>query len=87
MPRRGNFEIHDFYCMNCGKKSMILPRSQNRQRGKMHEKKLFCIFCNETLNHVECRTAADVEKFKKKLERGDYKEKAKESIEFVKGGN
>ena len=86
MARGRNFEIHDFYCMNCGKKSMMLPRSLNHQRGRMHEKKLFCVFCNETLNHVECQSMADAEKFKKKFARGEYKEKARESIEFVKGG-
>lgn len=44
---------HDFYCTRCGKKGIPICR-HGRMREPGHLKKLFCINCQEEINHVEC---------------------------------
>lgn len=78
------YEEHDFYCMKCGKKGIPLARKKGFQHGKMHRKKLYCLFCKEEVNHIECRTFADVEEFKENFEMGVYKDEAEESISYVR---
>ncbi|MBO5956913.1 MAG: hypothetical protein J6Q39_05090 [Bacteroidales bacterium] len=74
---------HNFYCMNCGKKGIPLMRNKGFQHGKHHRKKLYCPFCKVEVNHVECKTYADVQDFLEAFERGDYKEEAAESMSFI----
>ncbi len=78
------FETHDFYCINCGKKGIPIQRKKGHQHGSLHMKKLFCIYCHEEVNHVECKTLKDVEKFKKNFEKGVYKQDAENSIAYVR---
>lgn len=80
------YEEHDFYCIKCGKKGIPLARKKGFQHEKMHRKKLYCLFCKEEVNHIECRTFADVEEFKKNFEMGVYKDEAEESISYVRSG-
>lgn len=47
-------------------------RNAASQRGKGHLKKLWCIHCKDEVNHYECYTAQDIEKFKRKFENGDF---------------
>lgn len=75
---------HSFYCMNCGKKGIDLLRPKGKLREKFHKKVLYCPWCKETVNHVECRTMEDVEIFKENFEKGYYKNEAKESMDFVR---
>jgi len=66
------FENHQFYCTKCGNRGLPVWRNPAAQRGKGHLKKLYCIYCQEEVNHYECYNQADVEKFKRKFENGDF---------------
>ena len=71
---------HDFYCLNCGHKGIPLPRQTNKQRKKWHRKKLYCPFCKQTVNHVECRNFYEVELFLEAFKNGEFKQEAENSI-------
>ena len=73
-------EQHDFYCINCGKKGIGLMRRKGFKHESMHRKKLFCIYCNREVNHVECITYDEVEQFKMDYENGVYRDEAEESL-------
>lgn len=79
-----NLETHDFYCINCGKKGIPIARKRGHQHSKMHMKKLFCLYCQQEVNHVECRSYEDVIEFKERFERGEYKDAAEESLSYVR---
>lgn len=67
------YEQHDFYCSACGRLGIPIPRKKGHQHGKLHKKKLFCLYCQKEVNHIECRNMAEVEEFKIKFENGEYK--------------
>lgn len=50
-----NMTISDFYCTQCGNKTLMLPRKKNKQRESGHLKKLFCIYCQKENNCVEIK--------------------------------
>lgn len=75
---------HSFYCIKCGNKGIPLPRKLGHQREKFHRKKMYCIFCKEVVNHIECRTYAEVEQFKIDFGKGVFKDEAEESIEHTR---
>ena len=79
-----SYETHDFYCIKCGRKGIPCQRRKGHQHEKGHFKKLFCIYCGEEVNHYECRTLEDVQKFKKNFEEGVYKNDAENSIAHVR---
>jgi hypothetical protein len=78
------YEEHVFYCMNCGRKGIPLMRKSGFQHERFHRKKLYCPFCKMEVNHVECKTYADVEEFKENFEKGVYRDEAEESISYVR---
>ena len=80
-------ENHRFFCVNCGREGVPLPRNQSKQRGKMHRKKLYCIYCKQPVNMIECYDDYDVEKFKRNFQRGIYENEAKESIIYCNRGS
>lgn len=82
----GKLARSDFYCPNCGK-SISIQRRQGFQRTSGHRKKLYCPWCQNTLNMIECKTQADIDNFKEKFEAGEFAEEAKTSIEFCKKEN
>ena len=82
-----NYETHQFYCLNCGKKGVPLSRNKGNIKGKNHRKKLYCPFCRKVVNHIECRDQYEVDKFLYNFNRGLYKKEALESIEYIKGEN
>ena len=83
MARGNKVEVHDFYCINCGKKGIMLPRKVSMKHSRMHRKKLYCIYCKTEVNHIECRTEEEIEKFKRNFEKGAYKDEADASISLV----
>ena len=83
MGRHKTFEIHSFYCPNCGKKSMDLPRSLSVQKGDLHRKKLYCPWCKMTLNQIEIRNDQEYFDFKTAFERGDFKGEVADSLSYV----
>lgn len=66
------FEQHRFFCTRCGNEGLPVYRNAASQRGKGHLKKLWCIHCKDEVNHYECYTAQDIEKFRRKFENGDF---------------
>ena len=79
MARRGYAE-HSFYCINCGNKGIPLMRKQGFKHQGMHRKKLYCVFCKQEVNHIECKTFDDVQEFRLNFENGVYKNEAEESL-------
>lgn len=77
-------EMHDFFCLKCGKKGLPVHRRQGHQHGKYHRKKLYCFYCKEEVNHMECRNQAEIDEFKDAFERGEFIDEAEESISYVR---
>ena len=69
------FENHQFYCTKCGNRGLNVWRNQASQRGRGHLKKLYCFHCKEEVNHYECYSQQDVDKFNRKFKNGDFEEK------------
>ena len=80
------FNEHDFYCIKCGHKGIPLSRKQGYQHGRFHRKKLFCLYCQQEVNHIECKNDEDVAEFKRNFENGVYKDEAEESVSYVRAG-
>ena len=81
---KGRIVEHSFYCIQCGKKGIPLARQVGHQRSSFHRKKLYCVYCKQEVNHVECRNYEEVEKFKEDFENGVFEDEAKESISYVR---
>jgi hypothetical protein len=75
---RGKTEMHDFYCINCGRKAYTLPRRIGHQHEKFHKKKLYCWSCKQEWNCVEVRNYEEAQEFKEAWEAGKYKEEVKD---------
>ena len=78
------YDTHKFYCLNCGEEGIPLPRKRGRQRERFHRKKMYCFHCHNTVNHIECKTSEEIEKFKEEFKQGVYKHEAQESMAFVR---
>lgn len=77
-------DTHDFYCIKCGHKGIPLSRNRGHQHGRFHRKKIFCLYCQQEVNHIECKTPEDVLEFKENFENGVYKDEAEESVSYVR---
>ena len=75
MKQRNNIEIHSFFCTRCGRIGIPIPRKKNGQRERFHKKKLYCIYCRQEINHIECKNTMDEIEFKKLFAKGEYKMK------------
>jgi hypothetical protein len=84
MSKRKNYSEHSFFCMACGNKGIPLARQQSHQHSRHHRKKLYCIYCQCEVNHIECKTYDDVEDFKINFKNGVYKNEAEDSISFMR---
>ena len=73
-------DIHDFYCMGCGRKVFECVRPRARKREKFHRKKLYCPWCKVTANCIECRNDEDVFEFKTSYENGEFQEEYELSL-------
>ena len=51
----GDMNLSDFYCTRCGQKSIPIWRKAGRSREPGHLKKLWCLNCQDEVNHVEVR--------------------------------
>jgi hypothetical protein len=45
---------HEFYCCKCGSRGLPIVRVKGKERAPGHLKRLWCLTCNDTINHVEC---------------------------------
>ena len=52
---KNNYEQSIFYCTRCGRQGIPVFRNKGKLREKGHLKTLFCIYCNDTVNHVEIK--------------------------------
>lgn len=77
----GKVDIHDFYCLNCGHKSLPCLRPQAHRREKFHRKKLYCPHCGLTVNHIEVKSDAEAFEFREAFENGDFEREAEISVE------
>lgn len=80
MAGYGKIDIHDFYCIKCGRKALSCVRPQAHRREKFHRKKLYCPWCQVTLNCVECTNDADAFDFKEQFEKGAFQKEAEISL-------
>lgn len=66
----------EFYCTKCGKKGLPVWRRKGDAREDGHLKVLYCLFCNDYTNHVECKpnTPYSYEDFKIEYEYGNFTE-------------
>ena len=74
MARINRFDFSSFYCPNCGKKSMDLPRPHSLARQAFHRKKLYCPWCKETYNCIEIRNEIEKREFLADWKEGKYVE-------------
>lgn len=44
-----------FFCTRCGKEGIPIIRKQGQERKAGHLKKLYCIYCQEEVNHAEIK--------------------------------
>lgn len=86
MKRGWKFELHDFYCINCGKKTMTLPRNAGHKKEKFHRKILYCPYCHLTINQVECRNEYEAYEFKQDFNMGVYKDECETEKSNFNGG-
>ena len=84
--RKQRVELHDFYCLKCGNKGIGVFRNVGFQRERFHRKRLYCPFCKEEVNHIECKTYEEVQIFKDAFEREEFKEEAEESLSYCRKG-
>lgn len=82
-----SFCLHDFYCLDCGQKSLTLPRQSGHLHKKFHRKKLYCRNCKCYINHIECRNDFEVWEFEDKWRNGTYIDEAAASREYGKEDN
>lgn len=76
------YESHDFYCLNCGKKTIPLSPNYGFKHAKGHRKRLYCPWCKQECNAIEITNLDEKEEFERKFAEGAYKDEAKESCAF-----
>ena len=79
-----SYESHKFFCLACGSEGIPVLRKQGQMRGKFHRKKLFCVACKNTVNHIECKNTEEIEIFKSEFLQGVYKNEAKDSMDYLR---
>ena len=67
----------DFYCTECGKKGMPLPRKEGQMREAGHLKKIYCLYCGRETNMVEIRpigTGYTLQDFEDEMRYGNFRD-------------
>lgn len=80
-------ELHSFYCINCGKKTYELMRPIGHKYNKHHRKVLYCPWCKNICNSIECRNEAEIYEFREAFNDGKYINEAIESTNYIKENN
>lgn len=78
------YEMHDFYCLQCGKQTFPIARKVGKLHGEFHRKKLWCPWCKLETNCIEVRNIEEKELFLEAFNNGEYKEEAAESLCHVR---
>lgn len=84
MGRKTTVIMNSFYCLNCGKKIMDLPRKKSNQHESLHRKKLYCPWCKQTLNAIEVRNEQERWDFLENFEQGAYENEKEASLNYVR---
>ena len=79
---KGNYETHNFYCLNCGRRAVPLMRPKSHKYSSCHRKALFCPWCGTTVNHIEIATEEEKEWFFNEFNNGSFIEEALQSIQY-----
>ena len=79
-----NYETHDFYCMNCGKRVYPIMRKKSHRHERFHRKSLYCPYCKVEVNCIEIRDFEDKEWFNEQYAEGAFIEEAQQSIKYLK---
>lgn len=83
MSKKVKVEYTNLYCLNCGKPTPI-PRKIGHRYPAGHRKVLYCPFCKETVNHIGCRTYAEIVDFQERFNKGEFVNESQESIDYVR---
>ena len=79
-----SYETHDFYCLNCGLKSLPICRDCGRKRESFHRKRLYCFHCKQEVNHIEIKNQEEKNEFLEAFENGEFREEATQSLNYVR---
>ena len=76
--------MSEFYCTRCGQKGLPIWRKKGGEREAGHLKKIFCLKCQEEVNHVECKswTKYDYDDFKIEFEYGNFDESGQRKMTY-----
>lgn len=74
------YQSNRFFCTKCGKEGLPIYRNQGHFHPKFHKKKLYCIYCKNDINHIECKNEEDIYEFKMNFNKGVYANEAEESL-------
>ena len=58
-------------------------RKIGKQKERFHRKRLFCPWCKNDVNAVECKTQQDIDEFLDRYNKGEFVEEAKESMNYI----
>ncbi len=63
-----------FFCTKCGREGIPVHRKKGQEREDGHLKKLYCMYCQEEVNHVEIKEYGNytVDDFKQEYELGRF---------------
>lgn len=67
----------DFYCTECGRKGIPIPRKEGQLRKEGHLKKLYCLYCNKEVNMIEIKENSNsytLQDFEDEIKYGNFKE-------------
>ena len=78
--KRVKTEIHDFYCLNCGKRSLSLPRKIGHQHEQFHRKNLYCPYCKITSNNIEVKNDIERVLFLEQYNKGVFEDERKKIV-------
>lgn len=73
-----------FFCMRCGNRGIPIARKESKRKEQFHRKKLYCRFCKEEVNHIECRNLEEIELFKENFKNGVYIDEAETSVAYIR---
>ena len=76
--------LHQFFCIQCGNKTYDLMRKQGHKHERFHRKKLYCPWCKEDINCVECQNDEDVFDFKNDFMNGVFVNETEESLAVMR---
>lgn len=75
-----------FFCTQCGREGIPLPRIEGQYREPGHLKNLYCIYCKCECNHAEVRPvgAYNLEDFMIEFQHGNFAEDGTRKVPYKK---